>query len=217
MKKISTILFFSGFICIFSAVIIILFNINSSNNAGEKSKQVIDEFKNYISESENSSPEDDEVKQRAERVYEKYQGNTDTDNEITYEEEEFILDGNSFIAIISVPSLSIELPVRSFLSMENLKSYPCRYTGKIYDNNLIIAAHNYDSHFGNIKNLCSGDEVDITDAQGKVFKYIVEDIEIIDGTAIESMQAGDWDLTLFTCTLSGKSRVTVRCYKSEEL
>ena len=27
----------------------------------------------------------------------------------------------------------------------------------------------------------------------------------------EGMEAGDWDLTLFTCTYGGRKRVTVRC------
>ena len=28
---------------------------------------------------------------------------------------------------------------------------------------------------------------------------------------IEEMAAGDWDLTLFTCTLGGQARLTLRC------
>ena len=37
----------------------------------------------------------------------------------------------------------------------------------------------------------------------------------MDSTAIEEMVTGDWDLTLFTCTLSGQTRFTVRCIRSE--
>ena len=28
---------------------------------------------------------------------------------------------------------------------------------------------------------------------------------------LSSMEEGDWDLTLFTCTIGGKTRITVRC------
>jgi len=35
--------------------------------------------------------------------------------------------------------------------------------------------------------------------------------EVLLPTAVEEMTAGEWDLTLFTCTLGGRSRVTVRC------
>ena len=44
-------------------------------------------------------------------------------------------------------------------------------------------------------------------------------MEELPGTAVEQMQFGDaddWDLTLFTCTLGGRSRVTVRAVKAEE-
>jgi sortase A len=28
---------------------------------------------------------------------------------------------------------------------------------------------------------------------------------------VEEMESDEWDLTLFTCTIGGKSRVTIRC------
>ena len=37
-----------------------------------------------------------------------------------------------------------------------------------------------------------------------------------DGTAVEEMEAGEWDLTLFTCTPDSRSRVTVRCVRTQE-
>lgn len=46
-----------------------------------------------------------------------------------------------------------------------------------------------------------------------VFSYNVSGMEELPGTALEEMEAGEWDLTLFTCTASGKNRVTVRCDK----
>jgi len=30
------------------------------------------------------------------------------------------------------------------------------------------------------------------------------------------MEAGEWDLTLFTCTLSREARITIRCQAVEE-
>jgi len=41
-------------------------------------------------------------------------------------------------------------------------------------------------------------------------------VETLQPTAVEEMCSGDWDLTLFTCTLGGKFRVTVRCDRVEE-
>ena len=125
-------------------------------------------------------------------------------------------DGNDYIGRVDVPSLGLSLPVISEWSYPRLKIAPCRYTGSAYLDNLIIAAHNYSSHFGNLNRLNNGDTVTFTDVDGNQFTYAVSRIEDLPGTAIEEMQAGEWDLTLFTCTLGGRSRVTVRCERTAD-
>ncbi len=126
------------------------------------------------------------------------------------------VDGVAYIGSLSIPSLELELPVISQWSYPNLKIAPCRYTGSAYLDDLVIAAHNYESHFGRLKELSLGDEVVFTDMAGNVFRYEVAELETLAPTAIEEMTAGEYDLTLFTCTIGGKSRVTVRCDKIEE-
>ena len=125
-------------------------------------------------------------------------------------------DGNDYIGRVDIPSLGLSLPVISEWSYPRLKIAPCRYTGSAYLENLIIAAHNYSSHFGNLNRLNTGDTVTFTDVDGNQFTYAVSLIEDLPGTAIEEMQAGEWDLTLFTCTLGGRSRVTVRCERTAD-
>ena len=125
-------------------------------------------------------------------------------------------DGNDYIGRVDIPSLGLSLPVISEWSYPRLKIAPCRYTGSAYLDNLIIAAHNYSSHFGNLNRLNTGDTVMFTDVDGNQFTYAVSLIEDLPGTAIEEMQAGEWDLTLFTCTLGGRSRVTVRCERTAD-
>ena len=87
--------------------------------------------------------------------------------------------------------------------------------GSAYTDDLIIAAHNYTRHFGNLKNLEPGDRIIFTDVDGNVFSYEVILRETLMPTAIEEMESGDWDLTLFTCTIGGAYRVTVRCQRAE--
>ena len=125
-------------------------------------------------------------------------------------------DGNDYIGRVDIPSLGLSLPVISEWSYPRLKIAPCRYTGSAYLDNLIIAAHNYSSHFGNLNRLNNGDTVTFTDVDGNQFTYAVSLIEDLPGTAIEEMQAGEWDLTLFTCTLGGRSRITVRCERTAD-
>ena len=43
----------------------------------------------------------------------------------------------------------------------------------------------------------------------------MKETEVLAPTDIEGMESGDWDLTMFTCTIGGKSRVTVRCDRLE--
>lgn len=119
--------------------------------------------------------------------------------------------GVDYIGKLDIPALGLSLPVISQWSYSNLKIAPCRYEGATYQDHLIIAGHNYRAHFAALKNLLPGDLVQFTDVDGNIFSYSVEAIEILGKVDVEEMEAGDWDLTLFTCTTGGKSRVAVRC------
>ena len=123
------------------------------------------------------------------------------------------IDGQEYIGILHIPSLSLELPVISQWNDSRLRIAPCRYSGSAYTENLVIAGHNYDSHFGRLKNLSAGDEIRFTDMADNPFLYEVAEMEILQPTATEEMQSGDWDLTLFTCTLGGRTRIAVRCVR----
>ncbi|MCD7804665.1 MAG: sortase [Oscillospiraceae bacterium] len=133
------------------------------------------------------------------------------DNGNTYSVVSLDVDGDSYIGVLSIPSFGLELPVLSEWSYAGLKNSPARYTGSASAGNLVICAHNYERHFGNIKDLDIGAEITFTDVTGTVYEYEVIEVETLQPTAITEMITGDWDLTLFTCTRSGQARVTVRC------
>ena len=126
------------------------------------------------------------------------------------------VDGGRYIGVLEVPSLGLELPVMETWSYPNLRVAPCRYSGSAYQDDMIVAAHNYKTHFGRLKELRPGDEVRFTDTEGNVFRYTVAELETLGKYDVEEMTSGDWALTLFTCTYGGKSRVTVRCLKKKE-
>ena len=121
------------------------------------------------------------------------------------------VDGYRYIGTVSIPVIDVALLVQKDWSLAQLKNSPCRYMGSPYQGDLIICAHNYTTHFGQLKNLLPGDEVIFTDVEGNEFRYAVVKLEILAGTAVEEMESGAWDMTLFTCTLGGQMRVTVRC------
>lgn len=120
-------------------------------------------------------------------------------------------DGLCWIGELEIPSLQLTLPVADPWSYPSLKKAPCRYTGSAEENSLIIAAHNYKRHFGNIGLLPEGATVKFTAVSGDVYEYEVEKVETLNPYAVDEMLSGDWDLTLFTCTYGGRKRVTVRC------
>ena len=126
------------------------------------------------------------------------------------------VDGQKYIGVLKIPVLSLELPVISEWSYPSLKIAPCRYAGSVYLNNMVIAAHNYQSHFGRLETLSPDDEVSFTDMDGNVFAYKVVEIETLSPYAVEEMTTGDWDLTLFTCTVGGQSRIAARCERMQD-
>ena len=116
-----------------------------------------------------------------------------------------------FSAVLSIPSLSLELPVRDTWSYPGLRRSPCRFTGSAYTDDLVICGHNYGAHFGKLKNLTKGSEIVVTAMNGDVFSYKVEKVTELSGYAYNEMIDSEYDLTLFTCSIGGSKRVTVRC------
>lgn len=99
----------------------------------------------------------------------------------------------------------------SHWSPDGLKIAPGRYKGSVYKRNIIIAGHNYRSHFSRLKTLDIGSKIWFIDVEGNRFEYKVSDIEIIKGTDVKQMEKGKWDMTLFTCTYGGQNRMALRC------
>ena len=121
------------------------------------------------------------------------------------------IDGHAYIGYLSIPKLELELPILSSWSYPKLQIAPCRYYGSLRGEDLVLMAHNYNSHFGRISQLEILDTLSFTTMDGKQITYQVVGKDILDPTAVEEMTNGDFDLTLFTCTYGGRSRVTVYC------
>ena len=125
------------------------------------------------------------------------------------------IDGHAYIGYLAIPSLNLELPIMADWSYPQLRIAPCRYTGTIEGEDLVLMAHNYARHFGKISTLNPGDPVYFTDMDGVVTAYQVVASDVLQPQAVEEMTAGLYDLTLFTCTYGGKTRVTVYCDQAD--
>ncbi len=124
-----------------------------------------------------------------------------------------LVEGDAFCGKLTIPSLGLELPIFYEWDDAHLKKSPCRYSGQAVSDDLIIAGHNYLSHFGRLNQLHVNDEVLFSDAGGNVHRFSVKEMVTLEGTAVSDMVAGDWDLTLFTCTGNREKRITVRCMR----
>lgn len=120
-----------------------------------------------------------------------------------------------YMGKLTFPTFHMSLPVIDEWSYPNLKKAPCRYTGSAEEGNLVICAHNYKSHFGILKNLKIGDTVYFTDMDGYVYEYEVAGSEVLQPTAVEDMTTSGFELSLFTCTYGGKTRLAVRLMRKE--
>lgn len=121
------------------------------------------------------------------------------------------IDGYGYVGYLKIPSLDLKLPVMSACDERRLKISPCRYAGSTFTNDLVIAAHNYRSHFGRLKTLKLNDKVRFIDMDGNKTDYLVREIQTLSPFSVAEMTAGIYDMTLFTCTPGGRTRVTIRC------
>lgn len=194
MSKKAKVLIVAGLLLICAAIGLAAFNLWSESNAGKASDDVLSQMKGLLPAKSDAVP--------------------DYVLDPNMAMPTFSIDGADYIGIVQIPSLGLQLPVASDWSYPQLRTSPCRYSGSAYLDDLVICGHNYSSHFGSIKYLDAGAEVIFTDADGNVFIYEVCLVETMQPTAVTEMTSGEWDLSLFTCTIGGQSRVTVRCNKT---
>ena len=126
------------------------------------------------------------------------------------------IDGYDYIGYLFIPAENLKLPVMAEWDYTRLKISPCRFSGSVKTDDLIICAHNYKKHFGRIYCLSEGDQIIFTDMDGNDWTYYVETVEKISPYDIDKISS-QYALTLFTCTYAGKSRVVVRCSRGEDM
>ncbi|MCD8328168.1 MAG: sortase [Ruminococcus sp.] len=187
-----------GAVLLIAALSLVLFNKYQSDSAYDKAQSILSELQEKM-----PSETIDSTDSKALEQIELEQGYVPT----------IEVDGNEYLGVIYIPSIDTELPVIKDWSNDNLDIAPCRYYGSVAENNLIIAAHNYATYFDKVENLVPGDIVIFVTADGIKYEYEVSTTELIGGGNPARMKSDfdSWDLTLFTCTWSGRSRVTIRC------
>lgn len=188
-----------GLVCVVLGVVLLLaagglygYNRYEDAHAGAEAQTVVADLQQKVSETADTGAEAD---------------SDPLDPELPVVE----IDGNEYVGEISIPAIGIDLPVMSEWSYPRLKIAPCRQFGSSRTDDLVIAAHNYESHFGKLSSLSEGDSVIFTDMDGIENQYVVSKIEVLDPHSVEEVEYSGYALVLYTCTYGGKTRVTVFC------
>ena len=121
------------------------------------------------------------------------------------------LQGYDLVGIIRVPGVGVELPVLDSWSYDLLKLAPCRYSGSIEGQDLILMGHNYKKHFAPLRQVSPGDRVEFLDVSGTSHAYVVAGTEVLKPTQLDELTVSESALTIFTCTPGGYGRFVVRC------
>lgn len=211
MRKIGNVMIVLGVICIMAAVALYTYNEWDARRAQTASADVLDELQ-YSIEQNNGG------------ISAPIKGGSDLLRMDILEQRQMTvveIDGYGYIGYLSIPSIGLALPVMAECTNRGLKIAPCRYSGSLFTEDLVICAHNYARHFSPIKWLNKGVRVEFVDMDNRQWLYDVVDTEIVNPTDVELMTGTDgeektWDLTLFTCTTGGRTRFALRCKRVDE-
>lgn len=207
-KKLGILFMLLGIVLVLGALLLILKNRQEDQIAQEFSNDKVVVLKEQIHRVQKTT-ETEKPLEITENVPVEYL----TPEDLTMTEE--TIDGYAYIGYLTIPDLGLELPVMSDWSYRQIQVSPCRYSGSTRGEDLVVLAHNYIGHFGRLSRLSVGAQVQFVDMDGKLWNYQVVAMDVLPAEAIEEMTAGEYDLTLFTCSINRTYRVTVRCDLTE--
>lgn len=186
-----------GMVLIFGAIGLGMWNLKENYRARMDSERILQELAPIITQNGTEPVHSEETEELVDL----------TDYEMPVKE----INGERYIGVLVVPDLELEVPIQDGWDSGKLQVSPCRYSGEAITRNLVICAHNYSTHFGRLKELNKGADVHLVTMKGNVLNYKVELVETLMPTDVAAMKESPYDLTLFTCTIGGATRVTVRC------
>lgn len=189
-----------GAALILSALALFLHNRLEDRRAGEQAQAVLEELQGVMVTTPPTTQPEETIRETEQ-----------TQPTLPPDMPEVMLQGYAYIGTLSIPTLELELPVMAQWDYSRLRLAPCREQGSTRTGDLVIAAHNYDSHFGRLKLLHIGDTVTITEAEGMVFTYQVADRATLDPMDTQTVYESPYPLVLYTCTPGGETRVAVFC------
>lgn len=207
-KKTGIAMLAAGAVLIISALLLLFYNRAEDAHAGQEAESLLQSVEAVIEEQATAAA--------TIPAAEESQAVTETSEPLDPEMPVVILNGYGYIGYVEIPALELKLPVMSKWDYDRLQISPCRQFGSTRTDDLVIAAHNYWTHFGRLKDLSIGDSVLFTDMEGIVNTYSIAKIETLAPDEVDAVQNSGYDLVLYTCTKGGKTRVTVFCDRTSD-
>lgn len=199
-----------GAVLIVSALLLFLYNQHEADVAGQEAESLMSDLESWM-EGQQTEPVTEVTAPTTQKETEPTEPTLEPEMPVVN------INGYAYVGYVEVPALELKLPVLSEWSYDRLQIAPCRQHGSSKTDDLVIAAHNYRTHFGRLKELSEADTVIFTDMDGIVNTYAIAKIDTIDPYDVDSVLNSDFDLVLYTCTVGGKTRVTVFCNRAEDI
>ena len=119
-----------------------------------------------------------------------------------------------YIGYLDFPGYGLTMPVAAEFSFPAMEISPCRHTGSVYNDNLVVAGHNYKTEFDVLFRIKAGDTVTFTDVDGNVFTYTVREFVSVTPDDSDTVMNSGYALTMYTCNWDTTERVTVFCERT---
>lgn len=180
-----------GVVLVLAALLLLVYNGYEDYRAGQQAEMLMGEIHSIIEEPE---PQED----------------------LPDEMPVVMIEGNEYIGYVTIPDLGMELPVMADWDYYRLSLAPCRHFGSSRTDDLVIAAHNFKKHFGQLSRLDIGAEVIFTDMDNIINRYTLTELITLPPDAVDEVLNSKHDLVLYTCTPGGATRVAAFCDRVAE-
>ena len=195
-KKIGIVLLTAGAVLVIAALLLFSHNRAEDRRAGESAEETLRLVEAAMAERETN-------------------GETGTTPAPGAAEPDAVRSGAyDYIGYLVFPGYDLTMPVAATWSFPAMEISPCRHTGSVYNDNLVVAGHNYKTEFDVLFRLEAGDTVTFTDVDGNVFTYTVREFASVTPDDSDTVMNSGYALTMYTCNWDTSERVTVFCERT---
>lgn len=189
MKKRPNLLFLLGFILILASLALLLFSRFYAGHAKSGAENLTNQIESLLPP-------------RTPGVPEEY---TNPDMPVLQ------VEGQDFVALVDFPAYGVTLPVGSVWKAQTIYSYPCRFSGSVYSDTLVIGGMDQPGQFDFFTRMDQGDKICVTDMIGREFSFIVDRIDRSGSAEADRLDTDAYALEIFVRDAYSMDYIILRC------